>query len=384
MPAGTKDYYGVLGVDRSATPDEIKKAFRRKARELHPDVNDAPDAEDRFKEVNEAYDVLSDPSKRDMYDRYGSVGSAAGGGPSGGYGYGDVGDFFGGGGVTMEDLFSAFFGGAYSARAGQQTRREGRDMALALAITLEEAASGVSKEVVLDRLAPCDVCGGNGLGPEGKVVTCPVCGGTGQRVETRRTFLGVMQTAVPCENCGATGQVIENPCPECQGSGRVPDRERITIDVPAGIADGQQLRVRGMGEAGIRGAAAGDLLVTVRVRPDEFIHRQGDDLHCSARVTITQAALGADVKVCGVLGDENIVHIPAGTQHGDVVKTKGKGMPRLRGHDRGDLYVHVDLQVPKKLSKRQRELLEELAGEFGDSTAPDRTPLQRLKDWFEG
>lgn len=381
MPAGTKDYYATLGVERSATPEEIKKAFRRRARELHPDVNGAPDAEERFKELNEAYDVLSDPSKREMYDRYGTVGRGVGGaGPTG---YGDVGDFFGGGGgVTMEDLFSAFFGGAYGGRGGQQVRREGRDMALNLSITLEEAASGVAKEVVLDRLAPCDVCGGSGLGPNGHVVTCPDCGGTGQRVETRRTFLGMMQTAVPCPTCGQTGQVIEDPCPECQGSGRVPDRERITIDVPAGIADGQQLRVRGMGEAGIRGAAAGDLLVNVRVRADEFIHRQGDDLHCSARVTITQAALGADIKVCGVLGEENEVHIPAGTQHGDTIRDKGRGMPRLRGGDRGDLYVHVDLQVPKKLSKRQRELLEELAGEFGDATSAERTPLQRLKDWF--
>ncbi|MBI5232352.1 MAG: molecular chaperone DnaJ [Coriobacteriales bacterium] len=384
MPAGTKDYYGVLGVERTATPEEIKRAFRRKAREVHPDVNRADDAEERFKELNEAYDVLSDPQKRDMYDRYGTVGRGVGG-PTGypGGGFGDAGDFFGGG-VTMEDLFSSFFGGVYGARGGQM-RTEGRDMVMALTITLQEAAEGVSKEITLDRLATCDVCGGSGAGPDGKVVTCPTCGGTGQQVEQRRTFLGMMQTVAPCQTCGATGQVIENPCPECQGSGRVPDRERITLDIPAGIAEGQQVRVRGMGEAGIRGAAAGDLLVSIRIKQDDFIHRQGNDLHCSARVTITQAALGADLTVCGVLGEENEVSIPSGTQHGETIKVKGKGMPHLRGDGRGDLYIHIDLEVPKKLSKRQKELLEELAEEFGDSTRfQERSPLQKLKDWLTG
>jgi len=380
VPAGTRDYYVTLGVEKSATAEEIKKAFRRKARELHPDVNGAPDAEERFKEVNEAYDVLSDPAKRDQYDRFGTVGRSAAGG---GYGYTDFGDLFGGAaGFNMEDLFSAFFGGVTGGGRGG-VRLEGRDMAMQIVITLAEAAKGVEKEIVLDRLAPCDVCGGSGMVDKSKVVTCPVCGGTGQRVTQRKTFLGTMQTVAPCDNCGATGKVIENPCEECQGSGRVPDRQHVKINIPAGIRDGQQVRVPGMGEAGIRGAASGDLLVSVRIAPDEYLHREGDDLHARVTVPFTQATLGATIDVTGVLEDHN-VEIPAGTQHGDTVRVRGAGMPRLNGHSRGDLVVHVAVTIPEKLTKRQRELLEELATEFGDEHSEHRSALQKLKDWLGG
>ncbi|MDR3685823.1 MAG: molecular chaperone DnaJ [Coriobacteriia bacterium] len=383
MPAGTQDYYSTLGVERSATADEIKKAFRRKARELHPDVNSAPDAEDRFKEVNEAYDVLSDPDKRDQYDRYGSVGRNGGGG-GGGYGYADMGDLFGGGGgINMEDLFSAFFGGVGGRGGGRGVRLEGRDMAMQIVITLAEAASGVEKEIVLDRLATCDVCGGSGSTEDSKTVTCPDCNGTGQRVTQHKTFLGTMQTVAPCERCGASGHIIENPCEECQGSGRVPDREHVKVNIPAGIRDGQQIRVAGMGEAGIRGAAAGNLLVSVRIAEDEYLHREGDDLHCRATVPVTQAALGATIHVNGVLEEHN-VNVPAGTQHGDTLRVRGGGMPRLNGSGRGDLIVHVAITVPKKLSKRQRELLEELATEFGEDVAEYKTPMHKLRDWLHG
>lgn len=382
MPAGTKDYYAALGVERSASPDEIKKAFRKKARELHPDVNGASDAEERFKEVNEAYDVLSDPAKREQYDRFGTVGRGFGG-PEGGYGYSDIGDIFGGGagGFSMEDLFSAFFGGVSGAR-GPGVRLEGRDMAMQIVITLQEAAAGAEKEIVVDRLASCDVCGGSGAKPGTSAVTCPVCHGTGQRVTQRRTFLGMMQTVAPCDNCGGTGSVIEEPCEECQGSGRVPDRQHVTVQIPAGIRDGQPIRLRGLGEAGIRGAAAGDLIITVRVKPDEYLHREGDDLHCRATVSVTQAALGVDLTVHGVL-EEVAVHVPAGSQHGDTVRAKGKGMPRS-GSGRGDLIVHIAVEVPKRLTKRQRELMEELAEEFGDSHAQHKSPMQKLKDWLGG
>jgi len=385
VPARTRDYYQTLGIDRSASADEIKKAFRRKARELHPDVNRATDAEERFKEVNEAYDVLSDPQKKQQYDTYGSVGRGPGApGGGGGYQYVDLNDLFGGGsgGFDMGDLFSAFFGGVAGAQRG--VRLEGRDMAMALSVTLKEAATGVEKEIVLDRLAPCDVCGGSGAAAGSTVVTCPDCGGTGQKVTVRRTFIGNMQTVGPCDRCGATGQIVEQPCEECQGSGRVPDRQHVNVSVPAGIRDGQQIRLRGMGEAGIRGAAAGDLLVTVRIKPDEFLHREGDDLHCKSSVTITQAALGADLNVCGLLED-NTVHIPAGTQHGDTVRLKHRGMPRVGGGgSRGDLIVHVGVEVPKKLSKRQKELLKELADELGDKTRAERSGLEKLKDWLRG
>ena len=383
MPAGTtKDYYAILGVSRSATDQEIKHAFRKKARELHPDVNKAADAEDRFKEVNAAYDVLSDPQKREQYDRFGTVGRA--GGPGGGYQYVDLNDIFGGGGgFDMGDLFSAFFGGVAGAASARGVRLEGRDMSMGLQITLEEAARGVEKEIVLNRLAPSDVCGGSGATPGSEVVTCPDCHGTGNKVTTRKTFLGTMQTVMPCDRCGATGHVIGNPCEECQGSGRVPDRQRITVTVPAGIRDGQQIRLRGLGEAGIRGAAPGDLIVTVRIKPDEYIHREGDDLHCRASVSITQAALGADLKVCGLLED-NEIHVPAGTQHGDTVRLKGRGMPRLHGSSRGDLIVHLAVEVPKRLSKRQKELLRELSDELGDAKRSEKSVLHKLRDWLQG
>lgn len=382
MPAGTRDYYAVLGVERTASADEIKRAFRRKAREFHPDVNKAPDAEERFKEVNEAYDVLSDPAKKEQYDRFGTVGRGAGGVSGGGYQYVDLNDLFGGGGgFNMGDLFSAFFGGVAGAARG--ARMEGRDMAMSLAITLEEAATGVEKEIVLDRLATCDVCSGTGSEAGSSVTTCPECRGTGQRVTVRQTFLGTMQTAVPCDRCGTTGRVVERPCEECQGSGRVPDRQHVNVTIPAGIRDGQQIRLRGLGEAGIRGAAPGDLIVTIRVKPHEYLHREGDDLHCRASISITQAALGAELSVCGLLED-NEIHVPSGTQHGDSVRIKGRGMPRLNGGGRGDLIVHLSVEVPKKLSRRQKELLRELAKEFGDDAPEETSPLQKLKDWLRG
>ena len=378
MPTGTQDYYALLGIEKTATPEEIKKAFRRKARELHPDVNSSPDAEDRFKEVNEAYDVLSDSGKREQYDRFGATGGRAPGG-GGGYGYTDVGDVFGGG-INMEDLFSAFFGGGFSG-GSRGARLEGRDMAMGMTISLEEAATGVEKEIVLDRMATCDVCEGTGAAQGSKVTTCPDCQGSGQRVAYRKTFLGTMQSAVSCEKCGATGQIVENACEECQGSGRVPDRQHVTVTVPPGIQDGQQIRLRGLGEAGVRNAASGDLLVTVRIAADEYLHREGDDLHCRATVTIAQAALGVDLTLHGIL-EENVVTIPAGAQHGDNVRVKGRGMPRRGGSGRGDLYVHIAVEVPRKLTKRQRELLEELAAEFGESTSPHKSPLEKLKDWL--
>jgi molecular chaperone DnaJ len=388
VPAGTQDYYEVLGVERSASADEIKKAFRRKAREVHPDVNKAADAEERFKEINEAYDVLSDPAKKQQYDTFGSVGGRApgGAGPGGGYQYVDLGDLFGGGaqgGFDMGDLFSAFFGGV-GGGGTRGARLEGRDMAMSVTITLEEAATGVEKEIVLNRLATCDVCNGTGAAEGSSVVTCPDCQGSGQKVSVRRTFLGNMQTVGPCDRCGATGQIIEQPCEECQGSGRVPDRQHVDVEIPAGINDGQQIRLRGLGEAGIRGAASGDLIVTVRVKPHELLHREGNDLHCKATVTITQATLGADMTICGLIED-NEVHVPAGTQHGDTVRLKGRGMPRVGGGgSRGDLIVHLGVQVPKKLSKRQKELLKELAHEFGDDTGAEKSRLEKLKDWLRG
>ena len=377
-----KDLYEILGVSKDASDAEIKKAFRRRARELHPDVNKAADAEDQFKELNEAYDVLSDPNKRAQYDRFGTIPGAAGGGYGGGSGYVDFDDLFGGGFGGMGDIFSSFFGGQ-GGQGGRPARKEGRDMGVGLRITLEEVARGVEKEIVYDRLAPCPDCKGTGLGENGKVVTCPECGGKGRVVSVQRTFLGDMQTATTCKKCNGTGSSIENPCPECEGQGRVPDRQRVTVKVPAGIRDGQQLRVGGFGEAGIQGAQAGDLIVTCRVQPHEFFERDGDDLHGRANVSFIQAILGAEIEIDGIMPDEKVqVRIPAGCQNEQVVRVKGFGMPRLKSDIRGNMYVHVNVVIPEKISKKQRELLEKLADEMGEEVAAPRSPLQKLRDAF--
>lgn len=377
-----KDLYEILGVSKDASDAEIKKAFRRRARELHPDVNKAADAEDQFKELNEAYDVLSDPNKRAQYDRFGTIPGAAGGGYGGGSGYVDFDDLFGGGFGGMGDIFSSFFGGR-GGQGGRPARKEGRDMGVGLRITLEEVARGVEKEIVYDRLAPCPDCKGTGLGENGKVVTCPECGGKGRVVSVQRTFLGDMQTATTCKKCNGTGSSIENPCPECEGQGRVPDRQRVTVKVPAGIRDGQQLRVGGFGEAGIQGAQAGDLIVTCRVQPHEFFERDGDDLHGRANVSFIQAILGAEIEIDGIMPDEKVqVRIPAGCQNEQVVRVKGFGMPRLKSDIRGNMYVHVNVVIPEKITKKQRELLEKLADEMGEEVAAPRSPLQKLRDAF--
>lgn len=377
-----KDLYEILGVSKDASDSEIKKAFRRRARELHPDVNKAADAEDQFKELNEAYDVLSDPNKRAQYDRFGTIPGAAGGGYGGGSGYVDFDDLFGGGFGGMGDIFSSFFGGQ-GGQGGRPARKEGRDMGVGLRITLEEVARGVEKEIVYDRLAPCPDCKGTGLGENGKVVTCPECGGKGRVVTVQHTFLGDMQTATTCSKCNGTGQTIDNPCPECDGQGRVPDRQRVTVEVPVGIRDSQQLRLTGFGEAGLRGAASGDLIVTCRIQPHEFFERDGDDLHCRANVSIVQATLGSEIEVDGIFEDEKVkVRIPEGLQNDQIVRVKGFGMPRFRSEARGDMYVHVTVAVPKKVTKKQRELLEQLAHEMGEDVAEARTPLQKLRDKF--
>lgn len=377
-----KDLYEILGVSKDASESEIKKAFRRRARELHPDVNKAADAEDQFKELNEAYDVLSDPNKRAQYDRFGTIPGAAGGGYGGGSGYVDFDDLFGGGFGGMGDIFSSFFGGQ-GGQGGRPARKEGRDMGVGLRITLEEVARGVEKEIVYDRLAPCPDCKGTGLGENGKVVTCPECGGKGRVVSVQRTFLGDMQTATTCKKCNGTGSSIENPCPECEGQGRVPDRQRVTVKVPAGIRDGQQLRVGGFGEAGIQGAQAGDLIVTCRVQPHEFFERDGDDLHGRANISFIQATLGAEIEIDGIMPDEKVqVRIPAGCQNEQVVRVKGFGMPRLKSDIRGSMYVHVNVVIPEKITKKQRELLEKLADEMGEEVAAPRSPLQKLRDAF--
>lgn len=372
MPA-TRDYYEVLGVSRDASADEIKKAFRGRAREVHPDTSDHENAEELFKELNEAYEVLSDPEKRSNYDRFGTAtpGNGFGGG---GYGYGDP---FGGG-VGVGDLFSVFFDGVMGGGGQRQVRPEGRDMSAQVTITLEEAATGTSKEVAYNRVVPCDECGGSGAAEGGSAQTCPDCQGSGQVTSSRRTFLGTFQSVSPCMRCQATGTIVEPACPTCAGHGRIHGREKVTIDIPAGIQDGQAVSIPEKGEAGLRGAEAGDLVVTVRIRAHEFLHRQGDDLHARAEVPMTLAALGGELEVPG-LSEPVTVKVPAGSQTGDTVVARGAGMPRMRGGN-GDFVVHVNVVVPKKLNKEQRKLLEQLSESFGEKRTATR--LERVRDWL--
>ncbi len=373
MPTATRDLYEVLGVGRDATEAEIKKAFRHRARDLHPDVNKSPNAEDEFKELNEAYDVLSDANKRAQYDRFGTI-PGAGGGP----GYVDFEDLFGGFG-GMGDIFSTFFGG--DGHGARQTRTDGRDMGIGLDVTLEEVASGTKREIVYDRLAPCPDCDGTGIGEGGHEATCGECGGSGRVVTVQRTFLGDMQSSQACGACNGTGKIIEGACEECGGQGRLPDRQRVSIDIPAGIRDGQQLRVPDFGEAGIQGAPSGDLIATVRVQPHELFERDGDNLHVSVSVPMVKAALGADIEVDGIMEDEVVkCRIPSGSQFGDVVRVKGHGLTKLGKSSRGDMSVHLDVAVPEKLTKRERELLHELAEEMGERLKGEHVKLQPIRD----
>lgn len=372
MPA-TRDYYEVLGVPRDASDADIKKAFRSRARDVHPDTSDHDNAEELFKELNAAYEVLSDPQKRSNYDQFGTADPQAGF-PGGGYGYGDP---FGGAG--MGDLFSVIFDGVMGGAGRQQSRPEGHDMSAQLTITLEEAATGVSKQIPYARLAPCATCSGSGAAEGGSVKSCPTCRGTGQVVSSRRTILGTFQSVAPCDTCGASGSVIDPPCPTCFGQGRVQARENVTVEIPAGVRDGQTVRVTDMGEAGLRGAASGDLLVTVRVRQHDFLHRDGDDLHARAAVPMTVAALGGEIEVKGLNGPVT-VKVQAGTQNDDVLIAKGHGMPKSRGGN-GDLIVHANIVVPTKLTKAQRDLLEQLSETMGGSTR-HASALEKVRDWL--
>ncbi|MDO5328853.1 MAG: molecular chaperone DnaJ [Coriobacteriia bacterium] len=372
------DLYEILGVNKNATDDEIKRAYRRKARELHPDVSELDDAEEKFKELNEAYDVLSDPNKRAQYDRFGTIpGAASGGNPfGGGAGYVDFEDLFGGG-FGINDIFSSFFNGGAGATT---SRTEGRDMTVGLRLTLEEVATGTSKEIVYDRLAPCDDCHGTGLGAGGEKIDCPTCHGQGKVVTVQQTFLGSMQTATTCPDCHGTGKSIKNPCSECNGQGRVPDRQRVSVEVPAGVKPGTQLRVEGYGEAGVMGDSSGDLIVTCKIQPHDFFERDGDNLLSRINVSYLQAILGATIEFDGIFENEKVkIKIPKGTQAGDVLKAKDMGMPRMNRNARGDLYAQVNIDIPKKLTKKEKELLRELSN-IEEGNPKKMSPLQNLRD----
>jgi molecular chaperone DnaJ len=353
-----RDYYGTLGVSREATPDEIKRAYRKLARELHPDVNPDAGAQQRFSDVTAAYEVLSDPQKRQIVDLGGDPLSAGGGGGNGG-----MRDPFSGFGLG--DIMDAFFGSTGTTTRGPRSRvQQGSDALIRLALTLEECATGVTREIAVDTAVLCDLCAGNGTREGTTTRTCDTCGGRGEIQSVQRSFLGQVVTARPCPVCRGVGEVIPDPCPRCGGEGRVRARRTITVKIPAGVADGMRVRHAGQAEVGAGGGPAGDLYVEVEELPHATFERDGADLHCTLRVPMTVAALGAVLSLETLDGAEEI-EIEPGTQPETELVLSGRGMPKLRSSGRidgrGALHVHLDVEIPTKLDSRQTELLRELA-----------------------
>ena len=357
MATTERDYYELLGVSRTATEVEIKKAFRTLARELHPDVSDAPDAEERFKEVVEAYEVLSDAERRELYDRFGHAGLRSRGFAPTSFDFG-----------TLGDLFSAFFGDDLFGLAGRQRRAaRGADVAAEIELELVEAARGIAREVPFQVAVACATCEGSGAEPGTEPVACPTCGGSGRLQEVSNTVLGQFVRTHACGRCGGSGRVIEHPCKTCDGAGRVVQERSLTVEVPPGIHDGQRIRLGGEGHAGELGAQAGDLYVLVRVKPDPRFVREGNDLFATVDLTMTQAALGGKVAV-PTLDGEIELDLDPGTQPGEVRVLRGRGMPVLQGRGHGDLRLLVNVAVPTRLSDEQRRLLEEFEQHVDEAT----------------
>ena len=381
--AQKRDYYEVLGVSRSATQDEIKKSYRKLAVQYHPDKNPGDHtAEDKFKELGEAYDVLSDEQKRAAYDRYGhaafSGGSPGAGAPGGGFH--DPMDIFrevfGGGGGG--DIFESFFGGGGRRARRSDGKQRGSDLRYGLEITLEEAARGTEKELEFERLASCGKCKGSGSASGGGTKPCRTCGGAGQVISSR----GFFQIQQPCPDCHGSGQTIADPCKQCHGVGRVKDRTRIRLKIPAGIDEGARLRSSGNGDAGTNGGPSGDLYVVVQIKPHDVFERDGNDLHCNVPLSYPIAALGGELPVPTLEGKAN-VKVPAGTQNGAVFRLRGQGVKHLESDRKGDLYVHVQIAVPTKMTAEQKEKLQDFAKSLGEHNSPlHETFLERAKRFF--
>ena len=366
--ADKRDYYEVLGVKKGASEDEIKKAYRKAAKENHPDLHPGDKAaEARFKEANEAYAVLSDPDKRAKYDQFGFAGVdpnfAASAGAGGFEGFGDLGDIFG-------DIFGNFggFGGFGGGR--QQTRtgpRRGESLRARMTLTFEEAVFGCKKDITIPRVEQCPDCKGTGCQSGTTPEVCPQCRGTGTVRTQQRTPFGVFQSSGPCPKCGGAGKIIHSPCSKCRGSGTVHTQKKLNVTIPAGIDDGETVSLRGQGNAGANGGPAGDLLVQVQVKPSATFQREGTSIYTTAELGFVQAALGTEIKVPTLDGEVSL-NIPEGTQTGAVFRLRGKGVPNVRTGLRGDQFVTVNLQTPKALSKKQRELLQEFADLAGEKT----------------
>ncbi len=374
-----------MGVPRNATEEEIKKAYRKLAKQYHPDLNPGDkNAEEKFKEVNEAYEVLSDKDKRARYDQFGHAGVDAG------FGGGTGGDPFSGdpfGGVDLGDIFSSFFGGGFGGGGRRQANpnapRRGSDLETNLVISFEEAAKGCKKTIHYTRVESCPKCSGTGAESGTQPKTCPQCNGTGQVRISQRTPFGVVQTSRGCERCGGTGRVIESPCKNCGGTGRVKKDQAVEVTVPAGIDDGQVLKLGGHGNAGVNGGPSGDLHVYISVRPHAIFERRGNDVWCEMPITFTQAALGAEVTVPTLDGRVSY-QVHEGTQPGDVFKLRGKGIQSLGGRGRGDQYVRVTIEVPRNLSAKQKELLKEFDSASGDKNYQKRKSFfDKIRDMFD-
>lgn len=374
-----RDYYEVLGIPRDATEADIKKAYRRLARQYHPDANpNDKDAAEKFKEINEAYEVLKDPQKRAQYDQFGHAGVGGQGGfDSGGFGgFGGFGDF---GGFGFDDIFDAFFGGGRQRRTGPE---QGADLRYDMEITLEEAAAGVEKDIRVDRLESCSACKGSGAKPGTSPVTCPECRGTGQVQYTQHTPFGRFMSVRTCHVCHGEGRIIKEVCEKCGGRGKVKKSRKIHVKIPPGVDTGSRLRVAGEGEAGDRGAPPGDLYIFVHVAPHEIFTRHGDDILCEIPISFVQAALGDEIEVPTLKGKVKL-KVPEGTQPDTSFRLKGYGIPHLRGAGSGDQHVKVKVIIPKKLNEQQKQLLEKFAAISGeDIKKQPKGFFDKMKDAF--
>ena len=365
MAQEKRDYYEVLGVDKSASEDEIKKAYKKLARKYHPDMNPGDKAaEEKFKEVNEANEVLSDPQKKARYDQFGFAGvdPSYGGGQGGAYGAGgfDFGD--------LGDIFGSFFGGGFGGgrRSNPNAPRRGESIRMSVTVDFTEAAFGCEKELQVERSEQCTACKGSGCAPGTTPEICPDCRGSGVVMQSQRTPFGVMQSQAPCGKCRGKGRIIHQPCPDCHGSGAVRKRKTIKINIPAGIDNGQTISLRGQGHAGANGGPAGDLLVTVMIRPSDIFQREGTAVYTEAPITFAQATLGAELEIDTIDGKVKY-DIPEGTQTGTVFRLRGKGIPVLNGRGRGDQYVTVTVETPKNLNKTQKDALRAFCDTLGES-----------------
>ena len=380
-----RDYYEVLGVSKTATQDELKKAYRKLARKYHPDLNkDNEEAAEKFKECNEAYSVLSDDQKRAQYDQFGHA-AFENGGMGGGGGFGGAGGFGGFGGSGMEDIFDMFFGGQ-GGRGGNRAKsgpQRGADLRFDLEITFEEAAFGLEKEINLYRDETCEHCHGEGAEPGSKVESCPECNGTGYVRFTQNTMFGQMVNERPCSRCKGEGKIISEPCKECRGKGTVKRNKKLKVKIPAGVDNGSRLRVSGEGEAGAKGGPSGDLYVYLYVKPHKFFERDGTTVLCEVPINIVQATLGADIKV-PTLDGQVTMKVPEGTQPGKILRLKGKGIPSLRGGGRGDQLVRIKVVVPTKLSDKQKDALRKFADISKDNINPEeKSFMDKVKDFFK-